>query len=46
MNPKPDGENPSYERDMNLKFEIKSDWPRAASNWLYSVPSGIADILR
>lgn len=42
----PVGENPSYERDMNLKYYVKDDWKRAASSWLYSVPQGLGDILR
>ncbi|XP_055305125.1 myrosinase 1-like [Sitodiplosis mosellana] len=46
VNPEPKGTNPSYERDINLKFVIKPEWKPSASNWLYSVPKGIGDILR
>lgn len=41
----PEGPIPSYQRDMNLKFETKPHWPKSASDWLYSVPTGIEDIL-
>lgn len=43
---KPVGIDPSYECDMNIEMTIKPEWKQSASNWLYSVPEGIADILR
>lgn len=43
---KPIGVNPSYNRDMNLKFIVKPEWKQSASSWLYSVPQGLGDILR
>lgn len=42
----PEGENPSYQRDMNVKETIRHDWKTTASSWLYSVPEGLGDILR
>lgn len=42
----PKASHPSYEGDRNLKDIIKPHWKRAASNWLYSVPQGLADILK
>lgn len=42
----PEGPNPSYQRDINLKFRVKPEWKQSASDWLYSVPEGISDILR
>lgn len=37
---------PSYNADMRMRFTIKPEWKRAKSPWLYSVPTGIRDILR
>lgn len=42
----PVGPHPSYVRDRNLKELTKPEWKRAASEWLYSVPQGLGDILR
>lgn len=42
----PEGINPSYERDIMMKSIVDPQWKRAASDWLYSVPMGIGDILR
>lgn len=41
----PEGKNPSYARDSMLKYSIDPQWKRGKSEWLYSVPSGIRDIL-
>lgn len=42
----PEGTNPSHYRDMMIRFSVKPEWKQAASDWLYSVPSGLGDILR
>lgn len=42
----PNGNSPSYDRDTLLKFSVKPEWKQSKSDWLYSVPSGIGDILR
>lgn len=42
----PEGKNPSHWRDMSMKASIKPEWKRAKSEWLYSVPSGLGDLLR
>lgn len=46
MASEPIGIDPSYERDMGIKMMTKPEWKQSASNWLYSVPDGIADISR
>lgn len=46
MAEEPEGKNPSFYRDLMLKYSVKSDWKQAKSTWLYSVPSGLGDILR
>lgn len=38
--------NPSFLRDWNLEFKTKPEWKHAATDWLYSVPKGIGDMLR
>lgn len=43
---KPDGPIPSWERDTMLQYSINTEWKRGKSIWLYSVPTGIADLLR
>lgn len=43
--PKPSS-TPSFDYDLRQKYEIKPEWKRAKSDWLYSVPSGIGDLLR
>lgn len=42
----PVGRTPSYYSDSLLKFSVKPEWKRGESSWLYSVPSGIGDLLR
>lgn len=42
----PEAPNPSHARDRNVKEIIKPEWKRGAAEWLYSVPQGLADILR
>lgn len=42
----PDDAGPSYYGDARLQLLTKPEWKRAKSWWLYSVPSGIRDILR
>lgn len=44
--PEPQGRSPSFTRDMNLKMTVKPEWKQSASDWLYSVPQGLGDILR
>lgn len=44
--PEPEGENPSIERDKNYNRVVSPEWEQAASDWLYSVPEGLGDILR
>lgn len=41
-----EGTKPSYYSDALLKFSVKPEWERGGSTWLYSVPSGIGDLLR
>lgn len=38
--------NPSFYYDMNLELKTKPEWKRAKSDWLFSVPSGLGDLLR
>lgn len=42
----PNGFDPSWERDSNLKQHVKPEWKQAKSKWLYAVPQGLGDILR
>lgn len=42
----PSGVNPSYSGDMQLNLTVKPEWKQSASNYLYSVPQGLGDILR
>lgn len=44
--PLPKYKSPSFGVDLRQKYEIKPEWKRAKSDWLYSVPSGISDLLR
>lgn len=37
---------PSFDIDLRQSYDIKPEWKRAKSSWLYSVPSGIGDLLR
>lgn len=43
---KPKGLSPSFDRDRNLNFNVKKEWKQASSDWLYSVPYGLGDLLR
>lgn len=42
----PVGQNPSYERDRNIKELIKPEWKPSINEWLFSVPEGLGDFLR
>lgn len=42
----PEAKNPSHYRDKGLKRSVKPEWKRGKSSWLYSVPSGLRDILK
>lgn len=42
----PEGINPSHARDRQIKEIIKPGWKRGNTNWLYSVPNGLGDVLR
>lgn len=42
----PVGPNPSLERDRGMIETIKPEWKASSSDWLYSVPNGLGDILR
>lgn len=42
----PSGPNPSWERDARIKETINQEWTASHSDWLYSVPSGLSDLLR
>lgn len=42
----PIGENPSIERDRKYEWKVRSEWKQAESEWLYSVPDGLGDVLR
>ena len=46
MSEQPAGPNPSLERDRGMNEIIKPEWKASASDWLYSVPQGLGDILR
>lgn len=35
----------SYEKDLNVTLSINSEWIRAKSTWLYSVPEGLYRLL-
>lgn len=37
---------PSFYGDTKLRYIIKPEWKQSKSHWLYSVPSGIGDLLR
>lgn len=37
---------PSNDADRRLRFLIDPEWKKAKSSWLYSVPTGIRDILK
>lgn len=42
----PEGRLPSYYSDVMAKYSVKPEWQRAESDWLYSVPSGLGDLLK
>ncbi|XP_055325700.1 myrosinase 1-like [Sitodiplosis mosellana] len=42
----PIGDNPSIVRDKSYKEVIKPVWVKSASEWLYSFPQGLGDILK
>lgn len=46
MAKEPVGESPSLERDRGMVEIIKPEWKASGSDWLYSVPQGLGDILR
>lgn len=43
---KPVGPSPSYERDRNVKDSVNPEFKPSASEWLYSYPKGLGDLLR
>jgi beta-glucosidase/6-phospho-beta-glucosidase/beta-galactosidase len=40
------GEQISWWADKNIDFSVNPDWPHAISEWLYSVPEGLRDLLK
>lgn len=36
---------PSYDKDLNVTVSVDSEWIRAKSSWLYSVPEGLYHLL-
>lgn len=42
----PIGPNPSYERDANFNQIVKPQWKKSVGGMVYSVPRGLADVLR
>lgn len=40
------GQNPSIHRDRMYQRKVKNEWKHGHSDWLYSVPNGLGDILR
>lgn len=38
--------NPSFMRDRNIEVKTKPEWKHGATDWLYSVPEGMGDMLR
>lgn len=41
-----DNNGPSFYQDTKLKYIIKPEWKKSKSSWLFSVPSGLGDLLR
>lgn len=39
-------DHPSHHADTRLRFSTKPEWKKGKSAWLYSVPTGIRDILK
>lgn len=39
-------EGASIFKDMNLLKSVNTSWVKSKSSWLYSVPSGIGDLMR
>jgi beta-glucosidase/6-phospho-beta-glucosidase/beta-galactosidase len=37
---------PSFESDAGLDYSVNKSWTRATSEWLYSVPEGLFDLLQ
>lgn len=37
---------PSYERDENVTLTYNESWPVAKSDWLYSIPEGLTELLK
>lgn len=37
---------PGFQNDMEIELSVDPSWPRAKSNWLYSVPDGLRQILK
>lgn len=35
----------SYDKDLNITLSVSSEWIRAKSQWLYSVPEGLTQLL-
>lgn len=46
MSENSEAKNPSHYRDKGFKRSVKPEWKRGKSGWLYSVPSGLGDILK
>lgn len=42
----PTGVNPSYERDTLINQTVKPEWTQSTALHIYSVPSGLGDLLR
>lgn len=40
------GESVSYWNDQDTEGSVDDTWPRAKSNWLYSVPEGLTALLK
>lgn len=40
------GQNPSIHRDRMYQRKVNNEWKHSHSDWLYSVPNGLGDILR
>lgn len=42
----PNGASPSYERDTMLNQSVEPEWIQSTALHIYSVPSGLSDLLR
>lgn len=38
--------DPSFGYDERMDHKVKPEWKRAKSGWLFSVPTGMADLMR